>query len=85
VSVLDLPTARLPWASIAKILQGKRLANDYSRRWPVIVRNAKLRQAQSGGAGGSTFNVPAAHGRLPVDAASLNARRLQLLNKLMEG
>jgi hypothetical protein len=84
VSVLDLPTARLPWASIAKILQGKRLANDYCRRWPVIVRNAKLRQAQAGGAVGS-FNVPAAHGRLPVDAASLNARRLQLLNKLMEG
>lgn len=92
---MDLPTQRLPWVSVTKLLADKRLAVDYRRRWPVLVKKAKLEAISSALQNGEQLpvdadpevvklSIPAPHGRLSIDPASINARRLQLLDKLIE-
>ena len=85
--MLELPTQRLPWTAVAALMDNERFPLDYNRRWNIIVRNANdgrgpdfqhTSPTNSAGATGSSSSAE-------KDAENVRARRLELLEALLEG
>lgn len=89
----DIPQRRLPWSSVASMLQNERLPVDYARRWPIVVRNATIQRFRLRGEAESEEALNAAliqsipkddSLRLSRDNASSTSRRLQLIELLID-
>jgi len=92
----DLPEKRLPWTAIAAVMKKERLPLDYSRRWPALVRDAKLGQGSGSGdspqkgtsSGSSTLTKPdpgLVEHEQRYEKLTPSERKVQLLSRLQEG